>query len=260
MAPSPPSFALFTTGLGAMPSEHRSSLVMVALLVGFALLHSGGAALRVRAEQLVGARLWRLLFAAVSIPAAVVVVGYFIAHRYEGVRLWNVQGTPGLIPLVWVGTAISFFFLYPATYNLLEIPALLKPQVRLYASGIIRISRHPQAVGQVLWCATHLLWIGSSFMLVTCAGLIGHHLFAVWHGDRRLRARFGAAFEELRANTSVIPFRAVLDGRQHLVWEEFLRPAQLGIAIAIGLIWWSHRFLGLAAVAFLEGPLGRLLG
>ncbi|MCP9840594.1 hypothetical protein KBY93_08075 [Synechococcus sp. J7-Johnson] len=243
-----------------MAPEHRSSLVMFALLVGFALLHSGGAALRVRAEQLVGARLWRLLFAAVSIPAAVVVVGYFIAHRYEGVRLWNFQGTPGLIPLVWVGTAISFLFLYPATYNLLEIPALLKPQVRLYASGIIRISRHPQAVGQVLWCATHLLWIGSSFMLVTCAGLIGHHLFAVWHGDRRLRARFGEAFEELRASTSVIPFRAVLDGRQQLVWAEFLRPAQLGIAIAIGLIWWSHRFLGLAAEAFLAGPLGRLLG
>lgn len=93
-----------------MAPEHRSSLVMFALLVGFALLHSGGAALRVRAEQLIGARVWRLVFAAVSIPAAVVVVGYFITHRYEGVRLWNLQGTPGLIPLVWVGTAISFFF------------------------------------------------------------------------------------------------------------------------------------------------------
>ncbi|CAK6701705.1 hypothetical protein BBFGKLBO_03211 [Synechococcus sp. CBW1107] len=260
MALSPPCFAQLTDSLGAVPPEHRSSLVMIALLLGFALLHSGGAALRVQAEQRVGARLWRLLFAAVSIPAAVVVVGYFIAHRYEGVRLWNLQGTPGLIPLVWVGTAISFFFLYPATYNLLEIPALLKPRVRLYASGIIRISRHPQAVGQVLWCATHLLWIGSSFMLVTCAGLIGHHLFAVWHGDRRLRARFGEAFEDLRASTSVIPFLAVLDGRQQLVWGEFLRPAQLGIAIAIGLFWWSHRFLGLAAGAFLGGPLGRLLG
>jgi uncharacterized membrane protein len=256
----PPCIAALPDGLSAVPPEHRSSLVMLALLVAFAILHSGGAALRTRAEKLIGARAWRLVFAAASIPAAVVVVGYFIAHRYDGIRIWNLQGTPGLIPLIWVGTAISFFFLYPATYNLLEIPALLKPQVRLYASGIIRVSRHPQAVGQVLWCATHLLWIGSSFMVVTCAGLIGHHLFAVWHGDRRLRQRFGAAFEELRASTSVIPFRAVLDGRQTLVWGEFLRPAQLGIAIAIGVFWWSHRFLGLAAEAFLGGPLGRLLG
>ena len=82
---------------------------------------------------------------------------------------------------------------------------MLKPQVRLYATGIIRISA-PQAVGQILWCLTHGLWIGSSFMLVTCVGLIGHHLFAVWHGDRRLRARFGNAFEDLKASTSVVPF------------------------------------------------------
>lgn len=232
---------------------------MLALLLTFAVLHSGGAALRTWGEERIGARAWRLLFASISIPAAVVVIGYFLAHRYDGIRLWNLQGTPGLIPLIWGGTAISFFFLYPATYNLLEIPALLRPQVRLYATGIIRISRHPQAVGQILWCATHLLWIGSSFMVVTCGGLIAHHLFAVWHGDRRLQARFGEAFEPLRASTSVVPFRAVLDGRQQLVINEFLRPAQLGIAIAIGLIWWSHRFIGLAAGSFLNGPLGRWL-
>jgi uncharacterized membrane protein len=161
---------------------------------------------------------------------------------------------------VWVGTAISFFFLYPATYNLLEIPALLKPEVRLYATGIIRVSRHPQAVGQVIWCATHLLWIGTSFMVAACAGLIGHHLFAVWHGDRRLRARFGVAFEELRARTSVIPLRAVLDGRQQLVLAEFLRPAQLGIAITIGLFWWAHRYIGWAATAFSRTGLAHRLG
>jgi uncharacterized membrane protein len=233
---------------------------MLALLVAFAVLHSGGASLRTWGEQRIGARAWRLLFAAVSIPAAVVVVGYFLAHRYDGLRLWNVQHLPWVVPLVWVGTAISFFFLYPATYNLLEIPALLRPEVRLYETGIIRVSRHPQAVGQVLWCATHLLWIGTSFMAVTCLGLVGHHLFAVWNGDRRLRNRFGAAFEDLRSRTSVIPFRAVLDGRQRLVAAEFLRPSQLGIAVAIGLFWWAHRFIGLGATAFSRTALARWLG
>ncbi|MFM7264534.1 MAG: NnrU family protein [Cyanobium sp.] len=239
---------------------HHSSLVILALLVGFGVLHSGGASLRVWGEERIGARAWRLLFAAVSIPAAVVVIGYFLAHRYDGVRLWNLQDQPWIVPLVWVGTAISFLFLYPATYNLREIPALQRPQVRLYATGIIRISRHPQAVGQVLWCATHLLWIGSSFMVVTCLGLIGHHMFAIWNGDRRLRNRFGPAFEELRASTSVIPFRAVLDGRQTLVASEFLRPAQLGIAIAVGVFWWAHRFIGLGAIAFSRTALAHWLG
>ena len=240
-------------------SDQHSSLVMLLLLLLFAVIHSGGAALRSRAEALIGARAWRLIFATASIPSAVVVIGWFLAHRYDGVRLWNLQGLPGMVPLVWLGTAISFLFLYPATYNLLEIPAVLKPQVRLYAEGIIRISRHPQAVGQILWCMTHALWIGSSFMLVTCAGLIAHHLFAVWHGDRRLRARFGDAFEDLRSNTSVVPFLAVLDGRQTLLWQEFLRPAQLGIAVAVAVFWWAHRFISSAGALMLHSSLEKLL-
>ncbi len=239
---------------------HHSSLVMLALLLAFALIHSGGAALRSWGVERIGERAWRLLFAGLSIPSAVIVIGYFLAHRFDGLRLWNLQDQPWIGPLVWGGTAISFLFLYPATYNLLEIPAVLKPQVRLYATGIIRISRHPQAVGQVLWCVTHLLWIGSSFMVVTSLGLIAHHLFAVWHGDRRLQQRFGEAFLELQAQTSVWPFQAVLDGRQQLVWTEFLRPAQLGIAIAVAIFWWAHRFIGAGAHAFLASPLQRLLG
>ena len=243
-----------------MPTCQQSSLVMLVLLVLFAVIHSGGAALRTRAEAVIGPRAWRLVFAAASIPTAVVVIGWFLAHRYDGSRLWNLQGVPGMVPLVWIGTAISFLFLYPATYNLLEIPAVLKPQVRLYATGIIRISRHPQAIGQILWCVTHALWIGSSFMVVTCIGLIGHHLFAVWHGDRRLRSRFGDAFEELEANTSVVPFLAVIDGRQQLAWREFLRPAQLGIVIAVGIFWWAHHFIGTAAAMVRNSALESLLG
>ena len=232
---------------------------MLGLLVAFAVIHSGGAALRTRAEARIGARAWRLVFAALSIPSAVIVIGYFLAHRYDGIRIWNLQGLPGMVPSIWVVTAISFLFLYPATYNLLEIPAVLKPQVRLYATGIIRISRHPQAVGQILWCMSHALWIGSSFMMVTCTGLIAHHLFAVWHGDRRLKARFGEAFDSLQSETSVMPFVAVIDGRQQLVLSELVRPAQLGITIAVGVFWWAHRYIPRGGMAFLHSRLGELL-
>jgi len=51
-----------------------------------------------------------------------------------------------------------------------------------------------------------------------------------------------------------------LDGRQQLVWQEFLRPAQLGIAIAIGVFWWAHRFIPIGTTAFLHSRLESLLG
>lgn len=238
---------------------HHSSLLMMELLLIFAVIHSGGASIRARMEKIIGARVWRLIFAAMSIPSAVVVIGFFIAHRYDGIRLWNLQGVNGMIPIIWFLTAISFFFLYPATYNLLEIPAVFEPKVRLYASGIIRITRHPQAIGQIIWCFSHFLWIGTSFMFFTCLGLIAHHLFAIWHGDRRLKERFGNEFEELKRNTSVIPFLAILEGKQKLHFSEFLRPSQLGICIAIAVLWWAHRFIYVGSSAFLSSPITELI-
>lgn len=224
-----------------MPSWLTNShVVMAALLVGFAIAHSGLAALRPKAEARMGARAYRVIFALVSIPFAVALIVYFINHRYDGLPLWNLQGVPGMTTAVWILSAISFVFLYPATFNLLEVAAVEKPQVHLYETGIIRITRHPQMVGQVIWCVAHTLWLGTSFMVVTSAGLILHHLFAVWHGDRRWQARHGEAFEAVKARTSVIPFAAILRGQQSLKGQEFLKPAYLGIAVFVAGFWWFH--------------------
>lgn len=220
-----------------------SHFVMLGLQLIFAIAHSGGAALRPWAEKYIGPRLYRIIFALISLPLAGLLIIYFFNHRYDGWQLWQVQGIPGVGTLVWVLSAISFFFLYPATFNLLEIAAIQKPQVHLYETGIIRITRHPQMVGQVIWCVAHTLWLGTSFTLVTSIGLVLHHLFGVWHGDRRLSQRYGEAFALVKQRTSIIPFQAIIDGRQSLNWQEFLRPAYLGVAIFIGLLWWSHPLL-----------------
>ncbi len=220
-----------------------SHFVMLGLQLIFAIAHSGGAALRPWAEKYIGPRLYRIIFALISLLLAVLLIIYFFNHRYDGWQLWQVQGIPGVGTLVWVLSAISFFFLYPATFNLLEIAAIQKPQVHLYETGIIRITRHPQMVGQVIWCVAHTLWLGTSFTFVTSIGLVLHHLFGVWHGDRRLSQRYGEAFALVKQRTSIIPFQAIIDGRQSLNWQEFLRPAYLGVAIFIGLLWWSHPLL-----------------
>ena len=220
-----------------------SHFIMLGLLFVFAVAHSGLAALRSRGEKLLGARGYRVLFALVSLPLAVLLIVYFFNHRYDGLQLWQFQGVPGMQTLVWILSAISFIFLYPATFNLLEIAAIQKPEVHLYETGIIRITRHPQMVGQIIWCVAHTLWLGTSFTLVTSVGLVLHHLFGVWHGDRRLLARYGEAFEQVKARTSVIPFLAIAQGRQSLQWAEFLRPAYLGVAVFVMLLWWAHPLL-----------------
>lgn len=220
-----------------------SHWIMLGLLSCFAIAHSGLAAARSRAEKVIGARLYRIFFALVSLPLAVILIIYFFNHRYDGVQLWQVQGLPYIPTLVWVLSAISFLFLYPATFNLLEIAAIQKPEVHLYETGIIRVTRHPQMVGQLIWCIAHTLWIGTTFTLVTSIGLMLHHIFGVWHGDRRLLARYGEAFEKVKERTSIIPFLAIIQGRQTLELQEFLRLSYLGVTLFILGLWKVHPLL-----------------
>ena len=238
---------------------HRTSLIIFLLIIVFAVIHSGGAAVRSKAESIMGARLWRLCFVSLSLPSAIILISYFLSHRYDGIRLWNFQGNSFVFLLVWFLTAISFLFLYPATYNLLEIPSVLKPQVRIYGSGIMRITRHPQAFGQIIWCFAHTLWIGTSFTLVTSLGLILHHIFAIWHGDKRLETKFGGEFYQFKESTSIIPFMAIIEGRQTFKIKEFFKLSQLGILIAIAVLWWSHQYINIAVKTFNSSFLSEFL-
>ncbi|KAL1561347.1 zeta-carotene isomerase [Salvia divinorum] len=233
-----------STGFGKAFVDAVSSVsgspevAMLALVAIFALVHSGLASLRDAGEKLIGERAFRVLFAGVSLPLAVTTVVYFINHRYDGVQLWQLQGTPGLHELLWFANFVSFLFLYPSTFNLLEVAAVDKPKMHLWETGIMRITRHPQMVGQVIWCLAHTIWIGNSVTAAASVGLIAHHLFGVWNGDRRLAIRYGEAFEAVKSRTSVIPFAAILDGRQKLpedYYKEYLRLPYISItALTLG--------------------------
>jgi uncharacterized membrane protein len=221
-------------------TDLQSHAEMVGLILIFAIAHSGLASLRMRGEQYIGARAYRVIFALVSLSLAVPLFIYYFNHRYDGVQLWQVQGVRGVHEFVLVLSAIAFLFLYPATFNLGEVAAIQKPQVHLFETGITRVARHPQLIGMTLWCIAHTLWLGTSFALVTAIALVSYHLFGVWHGDRRLYQRYGEAFLELKQRTSIIPFRAIAQGRQEFKWQEFIRPAYIGVAITILLFRWLH--------------------
>jgi zeta-carotene isomerase len=173
-------------------------------------------------------------------------ISYFINHCHEGVQLWDVTQVPGLHALFWITNFVSFLFLYPSTFNLLEIAAIEKPQLHLWETGITRITRHPQAVGQVMWCAAHTAWLGTTTALAASAMLVLHHGFSVWHGDRRLKQKHGDAFEKIQDRTSVVPFAAILDGRQELppdYYKEFLRgPYALVVGGTIAA-YFAHPFM-----------------
>mmetsp|Transcript_33012 Transcript_33012/g.46870 ORF Transcript_33012/g.46870 Transcript_33012/m.46870 type:complete len:359 (-) Transcript_33012:80-1156(-) len=222
------------------------ALTIFSMLTIFAVCHSGLAGLRPYAEEIVGARAWRVLFACVSLPLALSCISYFVNHSHDGPRLWDVTGVPGLHGLFWITNFISFIFLYPSTFNLLEIAAIEKPQLHLWETGIIRITRHPQAVGQIMWCGAHTAWLGTPTAIAASSVLVLHHVYSMWHGDRRLKMKHGEAFEQVKARTSWVPFAAILDGRQQLpedYYKEFLRGPYLLVVGGTTAAYFAHPFM-----------------
>jgi zeta-carotene isomerase len=212
----------------------NSHLVTLAFGIIFPIVHSGLASARPYAEKVVGSRTWRVIFASCSLPLAYSWIVYYIAHAHDGIVLWNGESVGWLHALAWTVNFASFFFLYPSVFNLKEVAAVEKPKIHLWETGVIRITRHPQMVGQVMWSSAHLAMVGSSFNALTMALLVGHHLFACWNGDRRLLAEHGDDFEAVRERTSIVPFAAVLEGRQTLppdYYKELVRAPYALIAV-----------------------------
>ncbi|KAL0284507.1 UNVERIFIED_CONTAM: 15-cis-zeta-carotene isomerase, chloroplastic [Sesamum angustifolium] len=204
-----------STGFGKVFIDALSSVsdspevVMLLLTLIFAIVHSGLASLRDTGEKLIGERAFRVLFAGVSLPLA---------------RLQQLTS-----PKCISGTGIMRIKAH-SIRNIILVVCITAPPFFLVLLF--------QMVGQVMWCLAHTIWIGNSVAVAASVGLIAHHLFGVWNGDRRLAIRYGEAFEAVKNRTSVIPFAAILDGRQKLpddYFKEFLRLPYLSItALTLG--------------------------
>lgn len=97
--------------------------------------------------------------------------------------------------------------------------------------GIVRITRHPFLVGVGLWAAIHLVGNGD----LASAVLFGTFLVVCLGGpasiDAKRRRLLGAArWEPFAAQTSIVPFAALAQGRTSLGARELVN-WQLGVAV-----------------------------
>ncbi|KAL7537729.1 hypothetical protein ACHAWF_005884 [Thalassiosira exigua] len=224
----------------------NSHLVTLAFGIIFPIVHSGLASLRPLGEKVVGARTWRVIFAFPSLCLAYSWIVYFISHAHDGVQFYDISQVGWVHSLAWSINFISFLFLYPSVYNLKEVAAVEKPKTHLWETGIIRITRHPQYVGQAMWSAAHLAMVGTSFTALTMALLVAHHAFACWNGDRRLEAEHGENFLKIKEQTSVFPFQAIWEGRQQLpddYWKELVRAPLILIAVGTIGAYFAHPYM-----------------
>jgi uncharacterized membrane protein len=108
--------------------------------------------------------------------------------------------------------------------------------------GVLRVTRNPFLWGASLWALAHVVVSGdvASLLLfgsIAVLGLVGTILL-----EAKKRRRHGADWRAFAALTSNVPFQAILERRQQLIWSE-LGWWRVALAIALfALVLWGHRW------------------
>jgi uncharacterized membrane protein len=158
--------------------------------------------------------------------------GYAVAPR----EVW--WGGPHLaaIPLLLMAPAA---LLYVGAFTQRNPTSVGQSADAQAARGILRITRHPFLWAMALWAAGHLIVNGDAPSLVLFGGILLLSLTGMREIDRKFRRRDPEGFAAFEARTSVLPFAAIAQGRNRLVWSEIgwwrLALAALLYAALIGL-------------------------
>ncbi|HEX6296725.1 MAG TPA: NnrU family protein [Burkholderiales bacterium] len=166
---------------------------------------------------------------------AVVTLGWMIwayAQAPQGALLW----TPlRLLPLIAMPFSLILIVCgYWRNPSMVGAEKLLKSEEP--ARGMIRITRHPLMWGIMLWAGAHILARADLKSILFFGGFLV--LAALGTVLMDLRKRDNPDFQRFAAVTSHVPFVAIAQGRNRLVWSEigWLRPGIGVVAYAAFLV------------------------
>jgi uncharacterized membrane protein len=170
-------------------------------------------AVRPRLLAALGEQPYRGLYSLVAFGTLGPLIYEFAYNKHAGPMLWFIRQDDPVRWLVWFLMLLAFIFFVASLIN--PNPASMgAPQGSGRATGILKITRHPGFVGFALFGIAHILmngWLGDIifFGMFPVLGVLGG-----MHQDQRKLSEMGEAYRQLMAETSIIPFGAIVAGRQ----------------------------------------------
>jgi uncharacterized membrane protein len=233
------------------PWPERAMIPLVLAATFFVGLHPlvSGSPLRPRLVAALGEGRYRGAFSLLSLLG---LVALLLAYRAAPhVPVWSPPS--GLRPLGALLMVPSFVLVVlgattPGPTTVARESLLRAPEP---ARGVLRVTRHPFLAGVAIWASVHLLVRGDAASILFFSAFLFLGLTGPARIDQRHRAAFGADWRRFEAATSVIPFRAILAGRNRFV------PGEIG-ALRLGLALVLYALVLLAGHRLLFGvaPLG----
>ena len=204
------------------------------------------ASLRSRLIARLGDGRFRGLYSLAVLSWFVALVWVFARHKHAGPVLWNTIGPPAIAePVNFVLMVLAFALVVAGLIPSQAAPSSMgAPAGRPAAHGVLRITRHPFNAGASLFGIAHLFVNGALGDVLFFGGFPLFAWIGSRHQDERL-ARNKAGYRELVADTSFVPFAAVLSGRQRLVprelpWGGFAA----GVVLALAVRHWHGALFG----------------
>ena len=196
--------------------------------------------LRALAVQALGERAYLGLFAVASLAALAWMSVQYGRAPFEG--LW-----PGLrlvpvavLPIAFVLLACGVLGRNPTAAG--QSAAMKSDHP---ARGIIRVTRHPVMWAIMLWAAAHVLAIGSLQAVIFFGGLLLLAAAGTTMQDARKASQLGEDWQRFAALTSNVPFFALAQGRNRIVWREigWAQPA-VGVAAFVVVLYFHPWLFG----------------
>jgi uncharacterized membrane protein len=164
------------------------------------------------------------------------------ARRAPYIQLWAPAPWQAVVPAILVPLALWLLVMGVAEPN----PLSMSPRKAAPVVGpVARITRHPLLWAFLLWAAAHVPANGDvvSVVMFGSLALLAAAGFALV--DRRVRRRMGdAAWSELAATTSIVPFAAILAGRARFAWTPSMTVcAVVVVAVSAWFLVDGHRLL-----------------
>lgn len=196
-------------------------MIQLVLALAFLFLTHYGIASSALREQIVarlGETPYRVVYSLITVLAFVWLV---LAYRgAPSIMLWPPLPVLHVITHLCMLLAVVLLIGGLSTPNptaLDQTPVLDRPEP---ARGVLRITRHPVMVAIALWGIGHLVARGGLASLLFFGGLAALALVGTRLLDTKYERRAGDAYRRFLAATSVVPFGAILAGRQRLVLAE----------------------------------------
>ncbi|MDF1720865.1 MAG: NnrU family protein [Minwuia sp.] len=201
-------------------------------MVAFLAIHIvPSSALRGRIVAVVGEKGYLGLYSLISLAGLVWVVIAFNAAAFSG-YFWYLPYIMNYISAVLILLGFVLFIGGQTQAN----PTSVGQSVAASgdpARGFMRITRHPFLVSVVIWALAHMLVRGDYNALIFFGGFLVLAAAGTLLIDAKRRKADPDAWARYSAVTSIVPFLAIVQGRNHLSVRE--------------LGWWR---LALAVVAF----------